>query len=339
MNACPYDALYISPATGTAHKCNFCQHRLEVGLEPSCVSVCPTRAITVVDHDDPDDAVAERIKTEQLPVRAPERRTLPKVHYAGTVPEALDPLARPVADDGLIWADWTGSAAWPAASQAAPAARTAYTVPHDEPWGAKVAGYMVTKGVAAGVMLWAAVAALLGWDDRAAVATGPAVIALVALAVTGVLLIADLKRPERFWYLFAKGRLRSWITAGAWVIMIDAALVTLWGIAGLWGGSTWFVALIGPTAVFSVLTAAYTALLLRQCRGRVQWADRSASALIGRLVTEALLAGGVVWAAFLALRANPVAFVWAPVVAAGVLVWLWRHDREFLRVAQAVPLS
>ena len=358
MNACPYDALYISPETGTAHKCNFCQHKLAVGMEPACVTVCPTRAITVVDHDDPADAAAQRIAQDDLPVRAPERRTLPKVHYAGTTPEALDPLARPVADDGLIWSDRSGDAVWPDAPTTATrrgngpsgspaaggavgagAARTAYTVGHDEPWGAKVAGYMVTKGVAAGVMLWAAAATLLGWNDRAAVAIGPAVIALAALAVTGVLLIADLKRPERFWYLFAKGRLRSWITAGAWVIMADALLVLLWGAAGLWSGSTWFVVLIGPTAVFSLLTAAYTALLLRQCRGRVMWANRPVLALIGRLVGEALLAGGAAWGAFLALRVHALAFIWTPAVAAAVLVWLWRHDRAFLREAQAVPLS
>lgn len=342
MNACPYDALYISPETGTAHKCNFCQHKVAVGLEPACVTVCPTRAITVVDHDDPADPAAERIRSEELPVRAPERRTLPKVYYAGATPEALDPLARPVAGDGLIWADWTGSTGGHAAAGSAatdPTARTAYTVAHAEPWGAKVAGYMVTKGVAAGVMLWAAAAALLGWDDRAAVATGPALIALAALAATGVLLIADLKRPGRFWFLFTKGRLGSWITAGSWVILADGLLVTLWGIGGLWGGSAWFAALIAPLALASLATAAYTALLLRQCRGRVMWADRSALALIGRLVGEALLAGGVAWAAFLALRVNPLAFVWAPVVAVAVLVWLWRHDREFLRAAQAVPLS
>ena len=188
-------------------------------------------------------------------------------------------------------------------------------------------------------MLWAAAAALLGWDDRAAVATGPAVIALVALAVTGVLLIADLKRPERFWYLFAKGRLRSWITAGAWVIMADAALVTLWGVAGLWGGSTWFVVLIGPTAVCSLLTAAYTALLLHQCRGRPMWADRPVLVLIARLTGEAVLGGGAVWGSYLALRANAIAFAWTPVIAAALLAWLWRHDREYLRAAQAAPLS
>lgn len=348
MNACPYDALYISPDTGTAHKCNFCQHRLEVGLEPSCVSVCPTRAITVVDHDDPNDAAAERIRAEELPVRAPERRTLPKVHYAGTVHAALDPLARPVAEDGLIWADWNGSSTWQtgqqpgqpcAQSPGAEPARTAYTVAHAEPWGAKVAGYMVTKGVAAGAMLWAGAATLLGWDDRAAVAVAPAIIALAALAVTGVLLIADLKRPERFWFLLTKGRMGSWITAGAWVLMADVLVVSLWGVAGLWGGSTWFVVLIAPVALLAVATAGYTAFLLRQCRGRVMWHDRPLTGLVGRLVGEALIGGGAVWASYVAMSVNALVFAWAPVVAAAVLVWLWRHDCAFLRAAQEAPLS
>ena len=36
MNACPYDALYINPETNTAQKCNFCNHRVEMNLDPSC---------------------------------------------------------------------------------------------------------------------------------------------------------------------------------------------------------------------------------------------------------------------------------------------------------------
>ena len=51
MNACPYDAIYLNPQTGTAHKCNFCNHRVTEGLEPSCVVVCPTQAIRVGDLD------------------------------------------------------------------------------------------------------------------------------------------------------------------------------------------------------------------------------------------------------------------------------------------------
>ena len=40
MQACPYDALYIDPETSTAAKCNYCAHRVDVGLEPACVNVC-----------------------------------------------------------------------------------------------------------------------------------------------------------------------------------------------------------------------------------------------------------------------------------------------------------
>src|SRR5439155_1745389 len=45
MQACPYDALYIDPNTRTAAKCHYCAHRIEVGLEPACVIVCPEQAI------------------------------------------------------------------------------------------------------------------------------------------------------------------------------------------------------------------------------------------------------------------------------------------------------
>ena len=52
MQGCPYDAIYIDPQTETAAKCNFCAHKVEVGLEPPCVTVCPTQAIVAGDlHD------------------------------------------------------------------------------------------------------------------------------------------------------------------------------------------------------------------------------------------------------------------------------------------------
>ena len=51
MQACPYDAIYIDENTHTAAKCNFCAHRIDQGLEPACVQVCPTESIWVGDLD------------------------------------------------------------------------------------------------------------------------------------------------------------------------------------------------------------------------------------------------------------------------------------------------
>jgi Fe-S-cluster-containing dehydrogenase component len=61
MQACPYDALYIDPNTNTAAKCNYCAHRLEVGLEPACVIVCPEQAIIAGDLDAPSSAIARLV--------------------------------------------------------------------------------------------------------------------------------------------------------------------------------------------------------------------------------------------------------------------------------------
>ena len=58
MAACPYDAIFINPDDHSAEKCNFCAHRLDVGLEPACVVVCPTQAIMVGDVNDPTSVVA-----------------------------------------------------------------------------------------------------------------------------------------------------------------------------------------------------------------------------------------------------------------------------------------
>ena len=52
--ACPYDAIFINPEDHSAEKCNFCAHRIDVGLEPACSVVCPVEAILVGDLNDPD---------------------------------------------------------------------------------------------------------------------------------------------------------------------------------------------------------------------------------------------------------------------------------------------
>ena len=68
MHACPYDALYINEANGTAEKCHFCAHRTEIGLAPACAVVCPTEAIIPGDFDDPTSVVS-RMSFIPLPTK------------------------------------------------------------------------------------------------------------------------------------------------------------------------------------------------------------------------------------------------------------------------------
>ena len=91
MQACPYDALYIDPESNTAAKCNFCTHRLEVGLEPSCVVVCPERAIVAGDLDDPMSEISRLINRFPVQVRKPEKGTKPKLYYIDGDESALVP--------------------------------------------------------------------------------------------------------------------------------------------------------------------------------------------------------------------------------------------------------
>ncbi len=81
MQACPYDALYIDPETHTAAKCNYCAHRIDIGLEPACVNVCPEHAIISGDLDDPTSEIAQLIAREQVQARKVEKGTKPKLFY------------------------------------------------------------------------------------------------------------------------------------------------------------------------------------------------------------------------------------------------------------------
>ena len=105
MAACPYDAIFINPEDHSAEKCNMCAHRLDMGLEPACVTVCPTEAILVGDLNDPASKVAQIINREPVQVRQPEKDTRPGVFYKGAHQATLDPLAAGRPGGGLFaWA-------------------------------------------------------------------------------------------------------------------------------------------------------------------------------------------------------------------------------------------
>ncbi len=104
MQACPYDALYIDPETSTAAKCNYCAHRIDVGLEPACVNVCPEHAIISGDMEDETTEIAQLLARQAVNVRKPEKGTQPNLFYIGADEVSLNPTATPRTGEYL----WNG---------------------------------------------------------------------------------------------------------------------------------------------------------------------------------------------------------------------------------------
>ncbi|MDO9136375.1 MAG: 4Fe-4S dicluster domain-containing protein, partial [Lutibacter sp.] len=93
MQACPYDALYIDPDTHTAAKCNYCAHRVDVGREPACVSVCPEHAIIAGDMHNPNTEISQLLARQAVKVRKPEKGTNPNLFYIDADDSSLFPEA------------------------------------------------------------------------------------------------------------------------------------------------------------------------------------------------------------------------------------------------------
>ena len=45
IEACPFGVPQFDPEQGIVGMCNLCAHRLDQGLQPACVELCPTEAI------------------------------------------------------------------------------------------------------------------------------------------------------------------------------------------------------------------------------------------------------------------------------------------------------
>jgi tetrathionate reductase subunit B len=83
MQACPYDARFINPITGSADKCDFCLHRVKGGMVPSCVNTCQGRARVFGDLNDPNSEVSRLIASNPVTVLRQEMGTKPNVFYIG----------------------------------------------------------------------------------------------------------------------------------------------------------------------------------------------------------------------------------------------------------------
>ncbi len=307
MQACPYDAIYLNEDLGAVEKCHFCAHRIDRGLEPACVTVCPVGAIIAGDLHDPESKASLMILNNETAVRRPEQGTGPNVHYVGADEVSLNPgtASRPPT---YLWSDRPPDKpeAWPVSVPPQPDATVVLDQGHRVEWGWPIAAYLVTKGIAAGTAILAPFALVLGFAGSWA----PEIIALIMTAATLVLLVEDLGRPMRFYRMLTRPNFQSWLVKGGVLLGGFAAVVGATVVARVAGMDMIATALRVGGAVIGLGVAGYTALLFAQCKGRDLW---ESPLLLSHLLVQAVMCGG---ASLLPFATSSVALVWVTVVAA-----------------------
>jgi len=339
MQACPYDALYIDPETHTAAKCNYCAHRVDVGLEPACVNVCPEHAIISGDMEDANSEITQLLSQQAVKVRKPEKGTVPNLFYIDADDASLNPTATEKSD-GYFWSSQSmgvGHFAKEAEKMAFSngdlvdalmknqASETAGQIANNGPtksvdvlmgnknvgkagkavrtydvadkgilWGWEVSAYVWTKAIAAGMII----VPIIGNFMPNPLSVG---IALFFLLVTGLLLIKDLDRPDRFLNVLFRPQWKSWLVKGGYGITFFGLFTSLL-LGGIFFGNgapffsilqllifitTWFLA---------AFVAIYTAFLFAQAKGRDFWQSPMLSI---HMLLHSVLAGAAVYSLIL----------------------------------------
>ncbi len=311
--ACPYDALYMHPDNHTAAKCNYCSHRTDIGLEPACVVVCPEHAIISGDMDNPDTEISKLLARETVSVRKPEKGTAPKLFYIDGDKVSLNPTEA-VAETDYMWssqATGVGHFAKYAEERIAQSplqeeikkqsfvqieprkkARRVYDAPSKGVlWGWEVSAYILTKAISAGAYLLPIFGGYF-MDIAPPVKQFGAVISFIFLAITGVLLVMDLGRPDRFLNVLFRPQFKSWLSRGAYLITAYGVILTLWLIASFLGYESTLKFIEPVGIVLALLTAVYTAFLFAQAKGRDFWQ----SPMLGlHMIIHSIMAGFAVF--------------------------------------------
>ena len=328
MQACPYDALYIDPQTNTAAKCNYCAHRIDVGLEPACVNVCPEHAIISGDMDDPNSEISLLLSRQQVSVRKPEKGTNPNLFYIDGDEASLNPSmtektgeyfwnsqtlgvghfakeAEKMAftNDDVITAVLEASSEYTTAGNLAAngakksidvvmgkEARRIYDTPNKGIlWGWEVSGYVWTKAISAGAFLVLFLASAFGGVTPSESMEWWAYgIGLVFLTLTGILLVIDLDQPKRFLYVLLRPHWNSWLVKGGYSITLYGGLLTLLIVGLLVDLGALNQVIMWITAATAVIVAIYTAFLFGQAKGRDFWQSPS---LALHMLVHSVMAG------------------------------------------------
>ena len=330
MQACPYDALYIDPDNNTAAKCNYCAHRVEVGRAPACVDVCPEHAIIAGDMENPETEISMLLAREQVMVRKPEKGTKPNLFYIDGDYQSLDPDTTSKSGPGLWNSQARGVGHYAKAAEKlmhsnddinllqmsidnelqsayqkketenpnyidvlSGKARRVYDTPDKGIlWGWEVSAYVTTKAIAAGAFLVPLLAIMLGYEVSNTTKLISVGLSLVFLGLTGLFLVMDLDRPDRFLNVLLRPQWNSWLVKGGYTISIFGLLMTLWGAATFFEWNIPEYLLLGLTGFFGVILAIYTAFLFAQAKGRDFWQSPT---LPLHMLVHSVLAGAAVF--------------------------------------------
>ena len=141
-------------------------------------------------------------------------------------------------------------------------------------WGWEVSAYVVTKAIATGTYMLAMALMLSGMLEMTDGMWWRLAIGCTAfLGLTGVLLILDLDRPERFVYVMLRPNWDSWLVKGAYLLGGFGGVLACSGAVLLFGLDRIYLEYLAYAGVpLALLTGVYTAWLLKQARGR-SWSE------------------------------------------------------------------
>jgi formate-dependent nitrite reductase membrane component NrfD len=103
------------------------------------------------------------------------------------------------------------------------------------------------------------------------------VLSLVFITLTALVLVIDLERPERFYYILTRSNWRSWMVWGAYFLTAHGALSLAWLVAAWFGAAAALGAMVVPVIVVGILATSYTGFLFAQGLGRDLWQGPSAA--------------------------------------------------------------